>query len=206
VTTRSASCFILFLSVSACVGLPADGGAQSISPPVLVLLRNDADVPPAVVARAQAEVVRLYGLIGVEVTWVTKVPEPGRRLRIVSLVAWEPPDPRIPESVLGVTNAGRGERGILAYVFWRRVEHASLKFTASLHHVLAIAMAHELGHMLLPDGSHAKRGLMEESWNSGHFRVASAGLLHFADDSAELIRRGLIAETSLAQRADRRRP
>ena len=173
---------------------------------MLVLLQNDADVPPAVVARAQAEVVRLYGLIGVEVAWVTKVPEPGRRLRIVCLVAWEPADRRIPESVLGVTNTSRGDRGILAYVFWRRVERASLTFTASLHHVLAIAMAHELGHMLLPDGSHAKRGLMEEGWNSGHFRAASAGLLHFADESGALIRRGLIVEASLAQRADRRRP
>ena len=37
-TTRPASCFILFLSVSACVDLPANGGAQSGSPPVLVEL------------------------------------------------------------------------------------------------------------------------------------------------------------------------
>jgi len=202
--TRSASWFILFLSVSASVGVPATGGAQPIRPPVLVLLQNDADVPLAVVARAQAEVVRLYGLIGVEVTLVTSMPERGTRLRVVCLVAWQPADRRIPESVLGVTNASRGERGVLTHVFWRRVEHASQKFTASLHHVLAIAMAHELGHMLLPDGSHAKRGLMEESWNSGHFRAASAGLLHFASESGELIRRGLVADASLlAERTDR---
>jgi len=157
VTTQSASCFILFLSVSAWVGLPANGGAQPVSPPVLVLLQNDADVPPAVVAKAQAEVVRLYGLIGVEVTWVTKVPEPGSR-------------------------------------------------PAAQHNLLGVVIAHELGHMLLPNQSHAKRGLMEEAWNSGHFRAASAGLLLFADESGELIRRGLVAEASLAQRADRRRP
>jgi hypothetical protein len=195
VKTRSASCFILFLWVSANVC------AQSASPAVLVLLQNDAGVPPSIAAKAQAEVVRLYGLIGVQITWVTEVPEPGRRLRIVSLVAWEPSDR--PDSVMGVTNTGPGGRGILAYVFWRRVERASQRFTAALHTLLGVVIAHELGHMLLPNQSHAKRGLMEDPWNSGHFRAASAGLLHFADESGDLIRRGLIAEASLAQRVDR---
>lgn len=205
-TTRFASGFILFLSVSACMGLaamglPANAGAQPVGPPVLVLLQNDAGVAPAVVASAQAEVVRLYGLIGVEVTWVTKVPEYGTRLRIVCLVAWEPADRRFPESVMGFTNTGPGGRGILAYVFWRRVERASQKFTAAQHTLLGVVIAHELGHMLLPNQSHAKRGLMEDPWNSGHFRSASAGLLHFADESGELIRRGLIAEGVLTARA-----
>ena len=199
--TRSASCFILFLSVSAWVGLPANVGAQPVSPPVLILLQNDADVSPAIVAKAQAEVVRLYGLIGVEITWVTKVPEPGQRLRIVCLVAWEPADR--PESVLALTNTGQGGRGILAYVFWPRIVRASQRFTAAQDNLLGVVIAHELGHMLLPNQSHAKHGLMEDPWNSGHFRMASAGLLHFAGESGDLIRRGLIAEASVAQRAGR---
>jgi hypothetical protein len=202
-TTRFASDFILFLSVSACMGLSANAGAQPANPPVLVLLQNDAGVPPAIVASAQAEVVRLYGLIGVEITWVTRVPEYGTRLRIVCLVAWEPADR--PESVLGLTNTGPGGRGILAYVFWRRVERASQTFTAAQHTLLAVVIAHELGHMLLPNQSHAKHGLMEDPWNSGHFRSASAGLLHFADESGVLIRRGLIAEGTLAARASSKR-
>jgi hypothetical protein len=195
---------MLFVSVSAWVGLPANVGAQWVSPPVLVLLQNDAGVPPAVVAKAQAEVVRLYALIGVEVTWVTKVPEPGRALRTICLVAWEPADR--PESVMGLTYTGQGGRGVRAYVFWRRVERASQRFTAAQDNLLSVVIAHELGHMLLPNQPHAKRGLMNDPWNSGHFRAASAGLLHFADESGELIRRGLIAEGSLSQRADRRRP
>jgi hypothetical protein len=203
VTTWSASCFILFLSVSAWVGLPANVGAQSVRPSVVVLLQNDAGVPAAIVAKAQEEVARLYRLIGVEVTWVTKVPQPARGLRILCLVAWEPSDRLVPESVLGVNNADQSGRGILAYVFWRRVERASLKFTAAQHSLLGIVIAHELGHMLLPDQSHAKRGLMQDTWNRGQLRAASAGLLHFSVESADLIRRGLIAEASFTQRADR---
>ena len=45
--------------------------------------------------------------------------------------------------------------------------------------------------VLLPDDSHAKHGLMEANWDSGHFRLASAGLLHFSQETAALIRQGL---------------
>ena len=181
------------------MGVPAGSSAQSLEPTVLVLLQNDARVASDVAGRAQAEVTRLCDLMGVKVAWVTEIPEPGRRARVVSLVTWEPVDRAIPESVLGLTYADRGRRGYMAYVFWRRVERASLKFTASLPNLLAVAIAHELGHMLLPDGSHAKQGLMETPWNSAHFRSASAGLLHFSTETGALIRRGLTEEVTVAQ-------
>ena len=181
------------------MGVPAGSSAQSLEPTVLVLLQNDASVPSDVAGRAQAEVTRLCDLMGVKVAWVTEIPEPGRRARVVSLVTWEPVDRAIPESVLGLTYADRGRRGTLAYVFWRRVERASQKFTASLPNLLAVAIAHELGHMLLPDGSHAKHGLMETPWNSAHFRSASAGLLHFSTETGALIRRGLTDQVTVAQ-------
>jgi len=186
-----------FLVVAGSAGLPTASSAQPGSPSVLVLLQNNAGVPPEVTAKAQAEVTRLYALIGVEVVWVTEIPQTGRRARVVSLVRWEPSDAKTPESALGVTYGDRQQRGYLAYVFAPRVARASQHFTALLSHVLAIAMAHELGHMLLPHGSRAKRGLMEEGWDSGHFRSASAGLLHFAGESGDLIRRGLIAEAAV---------
>jgi hypothetical protein len=158
------------------------------------LLQNDASPTREVLARAQMEVTRLFRLIDVEINWVSDVPDDGTRLRVVSLTTWEPPDNRIPPTVLGFTQGGqtRGSRG---YVFWHRVERASQKFSASLYAVLAIAIAHELGHMLLPDASHANRGLMVSPWDSGHFRAASAGDLHFSPDSAERIRHGLIEES-----------
>ena len=195
--TQRSTLFTVFLAVAA-TGLPADSSARPVGSAVLVLLQHDAGVPSDVAVRAQAEVVRLYGLIGVEVAWVTEMPEPGRRVRVVSLVTWEPADHAIPESVLGLTPAGPHSRGTMAYVFWRRVERSSHKFTTSLPNLLAVAIAHELGHMLLPAGSHATRGLMEAAWHSGYFRSASAGLLHFSTETATLIRRGLMDEDTVA--------
>jgi hypothetical protein len=136
-------------------------------------------------------VTRLFDLIEVDLAWVSEVPAAGTRLRVVSVTMWEPPDQKVPASVLGYAQVAPAKRGTRAYVFWRRVERASLNFTASLDKVLAVAIAHELGHMLLPDGRHAKSGLMAAPWDPSHFRSAAAGLLLFSEASAELIRREL---------------
>ena len=154
------------------------------------MLQNEANVESDLAAKAQSEVARLFDLINVNLMWVTEVPAAGIRLRVVSVTTWEPPD-RIPASVLGYTQVAPGKRGTRAYVFWSRVERASSSFTASLDKVLAVAIAHEIGHMLLPDGKHAKSGLMAAPWDPSHFRSASAGLLLFSEASAELIRREL---------------
>jgi hypothetical protein len=189
----SALCSALLANTTlAC--LPAVASAQPARSGVPVMLQNEANVPSEIVERAKGEVTRLFGLIDVDLTWVTDVPAPGTRLRTVSLTTWEPPEEKVQPSVLGYTQTAPEKRGVRGYVFWRRVERASLAFTARLHHVLAVAIAHELGHMLLPDGKHAKGGLMAGPWDAGHFRAASAGLLAFSSNSATLIRREIAKE------------
>ena len=192
------ACFAAILTAGAWVGLPANSSAQPAGPTVVVLLQNSAGVPPDLVAVAQAEVVRLYGLIGVRVAWVTTVPTPWKRPRVVSLVAWEPADDAGAASALGITYVNANGRGQRAYVFWRRVERCSQMFRASLYNLLAAAMAHELGHTLIAEGPHTKGGLMEVDWNNVNIRLASAGLLHFSPESAAVIRRGLIDEEERA--------
>lgn len=189
-----ASTFLMVVGLSC---LPAASQAQPVRPTLLVMLQNDANVESDLAAKAQSEVARLFDLIAVDLVWVTEVPPAGIRLRVVSVTMWEPPD-KIPASVLGYTQVAPGKRGTRAYVFWSRVERASLGFTASLDKVLAVAIAHEIGHMLLPDGKHAKSGLMAAPWDPSHFRSASAGLLLFSEACAEAIRRELERAATLA--------
>ena len=184
-----------FLTITTLTSLPAVSAAQPVRPTVVVMLQNDARAPSDLVDRANREVTRLFSLIDIDIVWVTDVPADAR-LRVVSLTTWEPSEQKVQPSVLGYTHGSAGKRGIRGYVFWRRVERASLQFTASLDKVLAIAIAHELGHMLLPDGEHAKAGLMQAPWDASHFRSASAGLLAFSPDSAALIQREMAKERS----------
>jgi hypothetical protein len=175
--------------------LPTASRAEAVRGPVLVLLQNDANILADVAAAAQAEVLRLFELADIDVVWVTKVPAPDIRLRVVALVTWEPREEKL-AAALGLTYGNERTRGTRGYVFWRRVERASSSFTAALHNVLAVAIAHELGHMLLPDGAHAKRGIMEAAWNREHFGWASAGLLQFSSESSALMTRRLNQEAS----------
>jgi hypothetical protein len=183
------------LALTALTCLPTASAAQPARPTVLVMFQNEVNAPSELVDRASKEAARLFNLIDIDIVWVTEVPA-NTRLRVVSLTNWEPDERKVQPSVLGYTQIAQGKRGIRAYVFWRRVERASQKFTASLDKVLAIAIAHELGHMLLPNGKHAKTGLMRAPWDANHFRSASAGLLAFSPDCAALIQREMAKERS----------
>jgi hypothetical protein len=88
---------------------PAASRAEPGRGRVLVLLQNDANVRADVAAAAQAEVVRLFELADIEVVWVTRVPAPGIRLPVVSLVTWEPREEKM-ASVLGLTNGDHRTR------------------------------------------------------------------------------------------------
>lgn len=176
------------------LGISTESVAQANKPGVPVLIQNDANVPPEIFGNAKREVERLFRLIGIDITWVDTVSAVAGQLRVVSVTRWEPSERKIQPTVLGYAQTAPGQRKVRAYVFWRRVERASQTFTASLDKLLAIAIAHEIGHMLLPTGKHAKTGLMRAPWDANHFRSASAGLLTFSDESATAIRRGVDAE------------
>ena len=192
-STRVAACLVL----GAWAALVAHPTAQPACPSLKVLLQNEAGLRADLVAKAAAEVVRLYRLIGVDIEWVTPLPENNDRLRSVCLVTREPKDSVSPH-VLGVTYKRPGEAGKRAHVFVHRGQRASLQFTVPICEVLAVVIAHELGHMIMPNGSHSKDGLMSAEWDGYQFRLASAGLLHFSPETAAVIRRALMEEIGAA--------
>src|SRR4030095_6353445 len=166
---------LLHLSVAGAAVSATPAVAGPVRPQVYVLLKNDARAEQGLVDGAKAELARLYALIEVELIWVTEVQPPEKPLHVICLVAREPAGQSLPESALGYTPARPGTRGVLAYVFLRRIERASQRFKARIDFVLAVSIGHELGHMLLTDGSHAKSGLMRVRWDDMDFGSASAG-------------------------------
>ncbi len=180
----------LVIGVVAVAALPGASSAQVQSRAIRVVLQNDGVVPTDLAERARLEVVRLYQLIHVDIEWVADPVTFDDGLRFVKVTTWEPRDDEFPMA-LGMTPAKPGARGTQSYVFWQRVQRYGQKYAAGFDMLLAVAIAHELGHMLLPEGSHSRHGLMHASWDIGHFRSAAAGLLHFSPESAELIRKSL---------------
>jgi hypothetical protein len=58
--------------------------------------------------------------------------------------------------------------------------------------LLGVVIAHEIGHLLLPYGSHSASGLMQGDWDSRQFLLARTRRLWFTAQQAELIRAHLM--------------
>jgi hypothetical protein len=166
---------------------------HAIALSVVLHLSSAAGAPPSIVAAAQTELVRLYRDIGVTIEW-----SPGEmrgaapdRIHVI-LIPYETGGlQRSARTVLGA--AMRTPQGTkVAYVFYRRVEAEAAEYVVSPAFVLACAIAHEVGHLLLPgglqSGGHSSTGLMRPHWNRDDFIRAGRGQLRFDDDQAMQIR------------------
>jgi hypothetical protein len=160
---------------------------------LVLQLSNTANVPRLTLDKARTEVVRVYRDIGVDIEWSASGVVPGGSSQAIHviLVPYETGDlRRRPLTVLGA--AIRTPHGTqVAYVFYRRVETEAAQYDVSIAFVLACAIAHEIGHLLLPDGlqrGHAGAGLMRPLWDRDDFRRAAMGQLRFLPEQALLIR------------------
>ena len=139
---------------------PTLAAAQTL----VVQVDNDARIPAADLAQVEEVVARSFLGIGVQVIWehgeVALDDSRGLRvhLRLLSRINADRKiaKERIGNAVLGQTN--RPAR--LVYIFTRRIVEASVKFSHDYTRILGFVVAHELGHVLLPPGSHSDSGVM----------------------------------------------
>jgi len=163
---------------------------HAIAVAVVLQMNNVADAPNAHLERAQQEVIRLYHNIGVDVSWtgpdVSRVaPAPDIRVVVVPYGAGDMVHRgKLVMGAAVLTNMGTG----IAYIFYRQVEAQARQYDYSLPMILASAIAHEVGHLLLPDGRHSPEGLMRACWTSDDFHRANQGQLRFSNEQAAQIR------------------
>jgi hypothetical protein len=160
---------------------------------LVVQLLNPSGAPAAVVRQAQEEVTRVYANIDVSVEWSEASVASAERSDIIRIVLlpYETGDLRRRQNeVMGA--AMRTEAGnAIAYVYYRRVQAQANRYQVSVGSVLACAIAHELGHLLLPGTAHASTGLMRACWSRDEFNLADQGQLRFLPGDVARIRAGL---------------
>jgi hypothetical protein len=160
---------------------------------LVIQISNFSGAPASVVRTAQEEVTRVYADIGVPLDWrqPSGVRDESPPAIYVVLLPYETGELRRSEkSVMGAALRTPGGSA-LAYVFYRRVEAEANRYRVSIALVLAGAIAHELGHLLLPAAAHAPNGLMRASWSRDEFNRAGQGQLRFLPDDVARIRAGL---------------
>ena len=182
---------LLGAALTIALGLARPVAASDGMPSVLLYLANEAGVSSAIVGDTRQEVIRIYAQIGVRVIWAehaTGSPKDPLVIVIAPITGQWVGQAR----TFGLAVRGANSSGRLAYVFYDRVRPLAQEHQMCVGFLLGVAMAHEIGHLLLPFGSHSPSGLMQGDWDNRQFLLARAGLLRFTAQQAELIRAHLM--------------
>jgi hypothetical protein len=190
----------LTLLVAAAVACTEGAAAQQVQPSQVVTLRivDNAGVPKATLAEAKTEVARILALSGIRTVWIES---PGaaeaapQRTTFLFTVLNRETSKWLPHTAgaLGTTpGAEQANRGHVAYILYDQVENVSLtrgtSLTPGVPRLLAYAIVHELGHLILPVDAHSASGIMKPLWDVDEFNQMSLGLLSFTPQQAEHIR------------------
>jgi hypothetical protein len=173
----------------AAAGVTPSAAAVQADPVVVVRVEDAVGVDPRSLAWAQELASGIYAAAGVDLRWsVDDVDEPDRRLTIVVTTSAAVPR-SLGSDAMGVApSPGDGTRGTLAYVFLDKVATFAATHRLTVAHVLACAMAHEVGHLLLPPNAHRPDGVMRDAWYPALFPPKAPGVAGFPPDQARLLR------------------
>jgi hypothetical protein len=168
--------------------------AEPPSPAITVRLYNMAGAGADEVARAMAEASEIFARTGVALAWADctdpyREPKCGQvrgpaavnlRLMPARLAPAE-----LPKGVFGFAlMSTTGGFARTANVYIDRVGSIADGRKYRQPVVLGAMMAHEIGHLLLGQGSHSKYGLMSLPWGPKVLTLANRGMLSFAKREA----------------------
>jgi hypothetical protein len=74
--------------------------------------------------------------------------------------------------------------GTYASIFMERIQDAAAEANVPSDTVLAYAVAHEVGHLLLGDNAHTPRGVMKGNWDRKDYEAMNQNQFHFIEGQA----------------------
>lgn len=157
----------------------------------LVLHVDDyAGLSPSTLAEAYREAARIYNAAGVQTIWVegsNRGSAADGALHVKVLILDEQMSQRkiaadhVPDGVLGQAARITGR----AYVFTNRVMRVAGGYRVDAGALLGKVIAHEVGHLLLPEHSHSRTGIMCANLNprasdADRFTLEQVATIHSA--------------------------
>jgi hypothetical protein len=153
--------------------------------------------------RAQRRVADIYKSIGVRTEWQIVQPAPNMDFDPETI-----PDPHdflvivlnpkmsrmksVADNVVGTAVVTPDDGGRIAYVLFDRISSISNTSAINTMDVMGTVIAHEIGHLVLPSGSHASTGLMRANWTIEELGGTSQLGFGFTPPQRELIRSRLL--------------
>lgn len=179
-----------------------------------VHLYDWAKTPASTMAEAQRGVSRIFRGSGIEVRWFTH----GLNEPEASKVVFVNPSPRQgqrqmecaarkdialsiqADSVLDVKPTALGfanplaPAGINANIFYSKVVDRAEEYGVPLGELLAHAIAHEIGHVLLRTETHRRHGLMSGNWGDEQFRWIRTARVTFDRGDSRLMQAAITGQ------------
>lgn len=170
--------------------------------PLTVLVYNYAALAEQRLSAAEANAERGFRHVGIEVQWTecpttTSQPEGAPPCQ----GKMEPTDiaVRIIEAGRNAESDGRPVLGssvvtVGAHSYYSTIYHGSVRQLCASHglyeeQVLAAAMTHEIGHLLLRSNQHSADGIMAGHWDQPDYQLIAQGQLAFSPGQVETLRR-----------------
>ena len=173
----------------------ASSDQTRVTPPssrltVTVTVQDYASVPSDWLRQATNEMARIYHEIGVEIVWwdppqSSSQSAPQDLLIVIIRATSESSERNYPANAMGAASGTANDRGRVAYIFYNRTAQFTPLYRGRF---LGHFMAHEVGHLLLPQYSHSPTGLMRAQWSRDDLERAQYGRLGFTSEQATLIR------------------
>jgi hypothetical protein len=189
--TRGAAAGVLMWTGIGQAQVPA---ITSETPTIVVYVEDRTGLRPDVTESAEKELVRIYALAGVHAVLKNTGPVtagtekdgvPSVTVVVLDAAATERLAPRSGPNAKLLGAAARGANR--AYVFFPRVESVAGFYDRHLGTLLGAAVAHEVGHLLLPTGAHSNLGIMRADLEVRSLR--STGLTRFTpSQAAEIVK------------------
>jgi hypothetical protein len=172
--------------------------------PITIQIHDYWHVPTESLSRASAVVTNTYEKIGVRTEWLDVVRQgdkpraskhrretsriPNAQLTIIILTKEMAARGQIADGALGMAAVADEGMGRIAYAIYDRVRDTAVRAGLGEADLLGFVMAHEIGHLLLPRGSHVESGLMRGSWTIRNLRRTDVANLEFSPLQASAIR------------------
>jgi hypothetical protein len=185
---------LLTLGALFTLGTASPRAASAERPPrqvITVRVYDYTGVPDAMLSHAKEDVSRVYSQAGIDVTWIdVRDTNPAAGFAIQIMIRRRPVDGSTSASgsVMGTSLGDTHDVGGSAFVFRDRVTHVAHERQQDVARVLGYAMAHEMGHLLLPYPAHSASGIMRAEWDGDDLRHIANGSMLFTPAQAALIR------------------
>jgi hypothetical protein len=169
------------------LALTLNGQAAAGPPSIAVVAYNQAGMAADTLARAKSEVTRIYGEAGIGVTWMDPAaPEAGGVFAIQLLIRRRAINRS--DTAMGKTIGDTHLTGGSAFIYGDRVLRSAHEREQDVARLLAYAMAHEMGHLLLGPAAHSASGIMRAAWDGDDLRHIGSGSMGFTAVQANALR------------------